>query len=47
MDSTKTLDTFLLYNPKDKHYKNIAPMYIKDVPDYLKSESDKLSKKIK
>jgi len=32
MDSTKPIDTFLLCNPKDKHYKTIAPMYIRDVP---------------
>jgi hypothetical protein len=47
MDSKKPLDTFLLCNPKDKHYKKIAPMYIKDVPEYLKSESEVLSKAIK
>lgn len=32
MDSQKTLDTFLLYNPRDRHYKNIAPLYIREVP---------------
>jgi hypothetical protein len=47
MDSSKPLDTFLLYNEKDKHYKKIAPMYVKDVPEYLVMESDKVSKRMK
>jgi hypothetical protein len=36
MDSKKPVDTFPLYSPKDKHYKQIAPMYIKDVLEYLR-----------
>lgn len=47
MDSKNVLQTFLLYNAKDPHYKNIAPMYIREVPEYLKKYSDELSQKIK
>ena len=44
MESKHQVDTFLLYNPKDKHYQKIASMAIDDVAPYLNQKIQELSK---
>ena len=44
MESQHQVDTFLLYNPKDKHYKKIATMQIDDAAAYLTENIQALSK---
>lgn len=36
LEKKNDLEKFVLYSQMDQHYKKIALMYIKDVPDYLK-----------